>query len=368
MQDVYRIEEWTSGDEDLRPIHQLRYTVLVEEMGKYTDRADHDARLLVDEEDARSWHTVALDDDGNIAAANRITWGGVGFSDRQLAQYDLQPWIKAGLERFICVGERTIVAPSHRGSAAVHQLHMDQPAYVDDHDIRIVFGACEPHLLSLYISMGQLPYAEHNINSPEAGYLIPLVSFLPDAEALRGAGTAALDPDGRPALPEPVARALTGTGTVLSQSMVAPGHYLASVRDALGQLADTEIGAFDGFDDDEVERCLARSNIVSCDIGDRLLKAGGTGRNIFIVLDGTLEVKVGDRVVGMLTRGDAFGETAFLLDLPRSADVCAATPEPRVLSMSDGALRTLIAEDPPVAAKFLLNLSKMLCARLIRSN
>ena len=110
MQEVYRIEEWTSGDEDLRPIHELRYTVLVEEMGKYADRADHDEHLLIDEEDARSWHTVALDDDGNIAAMNRVTWGGVGFSKRQLAQYDLRPWIDAGLERFICVGERTIVA------------------------------------------------------------------------------------------------------------------------------------------------------------------------------------------------------------------------------------------------------------------
>ncbi len=337
-------------------------------MGKYGDRADHDARILVDEEDARSWHTVALDDDGNIAAANRITWGGVGFSDRQLAQYDLQGWIAAGLERFSCVGERTIVAPAHRGSAAVHQLHRDQPAYVEEHDIRIVFGACEPHLLSLYIAMGQIPYATHNINSAEAGYLVPLVGFLPDADALRGEGTTAVDPDGRPALPEPVARAVAGTGTVLSQSRVTPGKYLASVRAALEQLADTDIGAFDGFDDGEIERCLARSNIVSCAIGDRLLKAGGTGRNIFVVLDGTLEVKVGDRVVGVLTRGDAFGETAFLLDLPRSADVYAATPEPRVLSMSDGALRRLIADDPPIAAKFLLNLSKMLCARLIKAN
>ena len=150
--------------------------------------------------------------------------------------------------------------------------------------------------------------------------------------------------------------------------MVSSGDYLASVREALGQLADTEIGAFDGFVDDEIERCLARSNIVTCDVGDRLLKAGGTGRNIFVVLHGTLEVKVGDRVVGLLTSGDAFGETAFLLDLPRSADVYAATPQPRVLSMSDGALRKMTAEDPPVAAKFLLNLSKMLCARLIKAN
>ncbi|MCH7789563.1 MAG: cyclic nucleotide-binding domain-containing protein [Acidobacteria bacterium] len=162
--------------------------------------------------------------------------------------------------------------------------------------------------------------------------------------------------------------ALDGSGSVLSGATVPPDMYLDSVRDALAELADTTIGAFDGLDDDEIERCLTRSNIISCDIGDRLLKAGGTGRNIFVVLDGTLEVKVDDRLVGVLSAGDAFGETAFLLDLPRTADVYAATPGPRVLSMSDGALRALIADDPQVAATFLLNLSKMLCARLIKAN
>lgn len=155
---------------------------------------------------------------------------------------------------------------------------------------------------------------------------------------------------------------------MLSRATVASDAYLRSVRDALGELADHEIGAFDGLDDDEIERMLARSNIITCDAGDRLLKAGGVGRNIFVVLDGTLEVKVDGRLVGVLTRGDAFGETAFLLDLPRTADVHAATPGPRVLSTSDGAVRKMIAEDPTVAAKFLLNLSRMLCTRLIKAN
>lgn len=368
MQDSYRIEEWTADDADLAPLYRLRYEVLVAEMGKYADRADHEARLLVDEEDARSWHVVALDRDGEIAAATRMTWGGAGLSDRQIDQYDLRPWIDAGLTRNLCVGERTMVAPSHRGGPAVHQLLAGSPRRFEEHDVRIVFGACEPHLLSLYLSVGQLPYASRNVNSPEAGYLIPLVSFLPEADALRGVGTDRKDPDCLPALPEPVARALEGGSSVMSSALAPSQAYLSAVLRELDRLAETEIGAFDGLDTDEVERCLARSNIITCDEGDRLLKAGGTGRNIFVVLDGTLEVRVEDRIVGVLTSGDAFGETAFLLDLPRTADVYAATPGPRVLSMSDGALRTLIAEDPEVAAKLLLNVSKMLCARLIKAN
>ena len=70
----------------------------------------------------------------------------------------------------------------------------------------------------------------------------------------------------------------------------------------------------------------------------------------------------------MLTAGDAFGEMAFLLERPRSFDVDAATDDTRILSLSEGALRTMIAEDATIAAKLLLNLSKMLCVKLIRTH
>ena len=98
-----------------------------------------------------------------------------------------------------------------------------------------------------------------------------------------------------------------------------------------------------------------------------MLKRGGSARNIFLVLEGTLEVRDDSHIVGVLTPGDAFGEMAFLLERPRSFNVDAATAGTRVLSLSEGTLRKMIAEDPTVAAKLLLNLSKMLCVRLIKA-
>ena len=40
----------------------------------------------------------------------------------------------------------------------------------------------------------------------------------------------------------------------------------------------------------------------------------------------------------------------------------------RVLSLSDGTLNKLMAEEPALAAKLLLNISRMLCGRLIKAN
>ena len=64
-------------------------------------------------------------------------------------------------------------------------------------------------------------------------------------------------------------------------------------------------------------------------------------------------------------RGDVFGEMTYLLERPRSRDVYAVTDGVRVLSLSEATLRQLIKSDPAVAATLLLNVSKMLCLRLL---
>ena len=48
-------------------------------------------------------------------------------------------------------------------------------------------------------------------------------------------------------------------------------------------------------------------------------------------------------------------------------DVYAATDGVRVLSLSETTLRKTIDSDPEVAAKLLLNISKMLCLRLLKN-
>jgi CRP-like cAMP-binding protein len=44
------------------------------------------------------------------------------------------------------------------------------------------------------------------------------------------------------------------------------------------------------------------------------------------------------------------------------------TPDVRVMSLSDGTLRKLLADQPALAAKLLLNISRMLCGRLIKTS
>jgi hypothetical protein len=348
---------------EIEAVQRLRYAVYVEEMKRYDNVAGGDEGRFAEPEDDRSWICYARDG-AEVVAATRMTWGGDGFSDRQIDQYQLAPFLAELPPDLMGVGERNTVLPSHRGTGVLDQLLAYSSTATNVHDLRVVFGCCEPHLLSLYLKMGQRTYAPHNINSPQAGYLIPLVSFVPDAEALRGVGPATA-PGQLPACVETV---LARGPSVRSEVLSAPEDYWSEIRRNLDELDAQRVSTFDGFTDEEARRCVARSTIIECAQGDRVLKRGGTARNIFVVLDGTLEVRDDDAIVNVLTAGDAFGEMAFLLERPRSFDVDAATDNTRVLSLSEGALRTMIAEDATIAAKLLLNLSRMLCVKLIRAN
>jgi predicted GNAT family N-acyltransferase len=345
--------------EEKEAVYRFRYSVYVEEMGRYQDTADHEGRRLVEPEDETSWIFYAREGDDVVGTA-RLSWGAHGFSERQVDEYSLEAFLAEVPHEHLAIGERVMVTPRLRGTGLVDDLLAVRGEVAVANDVRIQFSCCEPHLLSLYLGQGRRTYAEKNINSPEAGYLIPLIVFPQGTDVLadRADGT----------LPDCVTQVLSGGGgAVLSPLMTSATDYENQIRATLHEIEAQDVSAFHGFDDDEVERCLARSNVIECSVGDRVLKKGGVARNVFVVLAGTLEVRDGDRVVGVLREGDVFGEMAFLLEQPRWADTYAVADGTRVLSLSEHTLRQMIADDPTLAAKLLMNIARMLAVRLARA-
>jgi hypothetical protein len=354
------------SEQDREELFRFRYTVYVQEMGRYRATADHEGRRLVEPEDANSILYGARED-GQVVGTSRLTLGADGFSARQTDQYSMGPFLSQAPARLMAIGERLMLAPHLRGGAVTSMLRELAREDIEAGGVLLVFGVCEPHLLSMNLAAGGRTYAARNINSEEAGYLIPLVYLDGDTDRL-AAAIGSLDGDGRPCLPRCIEAALAGSDAVHSAAAMAPGEYWAHVRDALERLDQVELHAFAGLHPDEVRECVSRSHIIECAPGDRVLKEGGSSHNLFLVLEGTLEVRHHGRLMNVLGPGDVFGEMAFLLELPRQSDVYAATPGVKILSLSDGTLRKLMAEEPTLAAKLMLNISRMLCGRLIKAN
>ncbi len=356
--------------EEKLAVYRFRYDVYVEEMGRYAGAADHEQRVLMEPEDetARIFYAA---EDGEVVATSRLSWGGdAPFSERLVEHYQLAPFLAELPPEALAVGERGMVVPRLRGSDLFRELGRFSSQFVGGNRIQLIFGACEPHLLSLYLGQGCRTFARKNINSAEAGYLIPIVTVVEDVAYLRriGSPNAETATDyGEDAQIPPCVERLVDSGGVMSERLTGAHATWGAVQSALGELAESRVSAFEGLDEAEAERTLGKSNIIECRAGDRVLKKGGVARNMFVVLEGNLEVRDGEALMRVLSPGDVFGEIAFLLERPRSADVYAAT-DGRILSLSEGTLRKAIASDPEVAAQLLLNLSKMLCYRMLQSS
>ena len=79
---------------------------------------------------------------------------------------------------------------------------------------------------------------------------------------------------------------------------------------------------FGDLDADQRAELLALFKPRSAAPGDRVIRAGDTGAEMFFISSGAVEVAIGRRRI-QLGPGDVFGEMALLTGAPRSADVTA---------------------------------------------
>lgn len=134
---------------DIRAGQRLRYSVFVEEMGGDGPLVDHDARLERDSHDDRADHLVLFDTAAPGAPAvgvyrllrgDRLRPGEAFYSS---TEYDLSPLIRSG-RRLLELG-RSCVHPDYRGGPALMRLWQGLLAYVECHDIEVMFGVASFH-------------------------------------------------------------------------------------------------------------------------------------------------------------------------------------------------------------------------------
>ncbi len=361
---------------ELRDVQRFKYDIYVAEMGRYGAIADHANRLLIEADDDAS-HIFQARVDGRLAAIMRLTWGGDGtLGERHVDQYDLAPFLAAMPPEQIVVGERFMIDAAFRGTSLLIEMFTAYMHFVNDRRIQLVFGDCEPHLLNTYQALGYRTYTTRNVNSPETGYLIPLVIVSEDIDHMRRIGSplaAVLRDFGAGArVPANIDALLAGGAAVQSQGLADPAQYLAGVKAAAREANALESGLFRGMSEDEIAVCLEKSVTIACQPGDRVIKRGNVAKNMGMVLSGGFEVrdttKDGDTVVAEIGPGEVFGEIAFFLKLPRTMDVIAIGEGTRIVCFNDRTIRTLIESHSETAATLLYNISVMLCERLLKTN
>lgn len=97
--------------------------------------------------------------------------------------------------------------------------------------------------------------------------------------------------------------------------------------------------------------------------GEVLFKAGDHGEAMFVVIEGSLDIIVDDRIVAKSIRGDLIGEMALIDQSPRSATVTAC--EASTLAKLDTARFQRLIQINPF---FATHVMKVLVDRIRRSD
>ena len=86
--------------------------------------------------------------------------------------------------------------------------------------------------------------------------------------------------------------------------------------------------------------------------GQRILRENLTGSGLYVVLEGEVAVRLGDRELARLGRGEFFGEMSVLLGTPPMADVVAVGLV-RCLVVSAPDVESFLIERPRVMYRML---------------
>lgn len=86
--------------------------------------------------------------------------------------------------------------------------------------------------------------------------------------------------------------------------------------------------------------------------GQRVLRQGFSGSNLYVILDGEAHVAIDGRERVRLGRGEFFGEVSALLGTPPTADVVAASPL-RCLVIPGGEVEDFLVAYPRIAVRML---------------
>ena len=93
--------------------------------------------------------------------------------------------------------------------------------------------------------------------------------------------------------------------------------------------------------------------------GDAVFREGETGEVLYILLDGQVDVLVGDRIVETAERGAILGEMALIDNAPRSASAIARSPC-RLVAVNRRRFIFMVQQTP----NFSLHVMKVMADRL----
>jgi CRP-like cAMP-binding protein len=114
----------------------------------------------------------------------------------------------------------------------------------------------------------------------------------------------------------------------------------------------------------EIAQVASIADEIDVGAGKELIREGDRGREFFVMLDGTADVRRKGRKINALKPNDFFGEIALVSRSPRTATV-TTTSDAQLLVITATAFRTLLDRSPRIQLRVLEALADRLAPTAI---
>jgi hypothetical protein len=334
-------------------------------MGKRVASADHRRKELSDPiDDHADLFLVSSGDE--LIATFRWLWAGRYVPD------DYRRWFfeRIGDLPLASIGfsSRLMVSSKWRQSPALRMLLSEAYLNTRAQGAWLDILNCAPFLVSMYEALGYRRISNRLIPTEGAGQSLAMALVVDDLAHLERVRSP-LFRDARRLPSDPAhghwfAATFPEYASPASRRLAGEAAFMNALSESL---AMEDVKLFNGLSETNISDLLKQSLIINVPSGETIVRAGEVGHEMFVILDGVVETRVGSAeryvVPTTMTKGDVFGEVAFVQGGRRTANAVALN-DTRLLILAPATLAQLVVDQPELSARLLFNLSKVLAERL----
>jgi CRP-like cAMP-binding protein len=355
--------------EEREAIYRFRYRIYVEELHRELGGVDHAQRMVRDSEDDRptAHHFYVGSPDAIEGSVRLRVWdpGAMPPAFAKKLSLDLFGPAQARL-RTSEIG-RFMIDPQRRGSLVLPSMARETYEFLArDCNVDVSFCYCRPGLVDYYRRLGARPYGAELFEESE-GMEVPLVSVLSDYAYYRQVKSPMAHwvrkYFGRGKRPPVDTRDFAHLFDDDAQKIITDRRTVWSEFSAALHAAPGGGSFLDGLPESTLRQLMKSGFIMDVPEGKLITREGHAERELYIILNGEVEVFRGDATVARLGSGEVFGEMAFFRYEGKRWASVRAVRRCRIVTLRRKWMDDFARSNPEGARAILFNLARVLAER-----
>jgi predicted GNAT family N-acyltransferase len=355
--------------EEKNAIARFGFDIYVKELGYTPPGIDFKNQRLWDRlDECPSTIHIYIGSVQQIKAVLRLLVWEKGNIDNNLFElYSMNLFPKIENNNVVEIG-RVMISPSIRGKYILAALVRFACKLVLKKGLAdLIFSECRPGLLPRYTKLGLRLYKAPLNKTPE-GFMVPLVAIPSDYQYHKNNKSLIYDlipkyfgPKKRTPLDISLYNHLFEDSN--QRIFYDKQMFFSKIANEFHS-QHKKIQLFDNITDEEIQIIIQKGILLDISRQTETLTKGRKESEIFIILEGSFNVIVDEKIVSTLKQGDIFGEMAFFLESGRRTATIKSATTGKILMLDRKCFQRIQEKHSELALKILFNLGRILSHKL----